>query len=114
MMLLEGYIAKWKKYPEAETKIRVARPSILGPSKGLLSRYKEGNMSWEDYEKEFRDDIYGNKEAIRMLKNIAVFSQTQDVRLICYEKNPPCHRFILIDIIMELRGSEQKVIDDAE
>ena len=104
-MLFEGYIAKWKNYPVNERKIRVARPSRLGPSRSLLFRYKNDSMTWEEYEKEFRDEMYGDLEAIKVLRHIGELSEKQDVRLICYEKNPPCHRFILMDIIKELQGS---------
>jgi len=43
-MLKEGYIAKWKKYPKDEVKIRFARPSVLAPSNELLKDFKEGRI----------------------------------------------------------------------
>ena len=103
MTLLEGYIAKWKKYPEDEIKIRVARPSILSPTKFLLYAYKDEAISWQLYEESFRQQILENPKAMQKLREIAELSKTKDVRLICYEKNPPCHRFILIDMISDLK-----------
>jgi hypothetical protein len=44
-MLKEGYIGKWKKYPKDEVKVRVARPSVLAPSKELLKDWKEGKSA---------------------------------------------------------------------
>lgn len=101
-MLKEGYIAKWKKYPEDEIKIRVARPSILGPSKELLAGAMSGRVDWPEYERRFRAEILGNEKAMAKLKEIKELAEKKDVRLICYEKNPPCHRFILMDLIAKL------------
>ena len=101
-MLKEGYIARWRKYPEDEVKIRVARPHVLSPSSHLLSDYKNGFITWEVYEKRFRQEILSRLDSRAELVRIAEMSKTEDVRLMCYEKNPPCHRFILIEIIKEL------------
>ena len=91
-----------KKYPDDEVKVRVARPSVLSPSKELLSDYKKGLIDWNGYDKIFRAEILANGKAMKKLKEIAKLSQEKDVRLICYEKNPPCHRFILINLIEEI------------
>ena len=101
-MLKEGYIAKWREYPKDEIKIRVARPSVLAPSKQLLEDWKEGKISWEEYEERFRKEILSNPKALKKLREIKELAKKKDVRLICYEKNPPCHRFILIEMIKNL------------
>lgn len=101
-MLKEGYIGKWKKYPKDEVKVRVARPSVLAPSKELLRDWKEGEIDWAEYERRFREEILNNPKAVAKLKEIKKLAEEKDVRLICYEKNPPCHRFILIDLINSL------------
>jgi len=101
-MILEGYIAKWNTYPKDEIKIRVARPSILAPSEDLLRDYKNGYITWEEYENRFREQILNNPDAMALLITISEMSKIQNVRLICYEKNPPCHRFLLIKIIEEI------------
>jgi uncharacterized protein YeaO (DUF488 family) len=101
-MLKEGYIGRWKEYPKDEVKVRVARPSCLGPSESLLKDWKERKINWADYEKRFRAEILSNPKAMEKLREIKNLSQEKDVRLICYEKNPPCHRFILIDLINSL------------
>jgi len=101
-MLKEGYIGRWKEYPKDEVKVRVARPSVLAPSKELLKDWKEGKIDWTEYERRFREEILGNPKAVAKLKEIKKLAKTKDVRLICYEKNPPCHRFILIDLINSL------------
>lgn len=101
-MLKEGYIGKWKKYPKNEVKVRVASPSVLAPSKELLKDFKEGKTDWGAYDRRFRKEILDNPEAVAKLKEIKKLAEEKDVRLICYEKNPPCHRFILIDLINSL------------
>ena len=101
-MLKESYIANWKNLPQESYKVRVARPSILGPSKQLLNDYKYKKLSWNVYERRFREEILNNPKAVEELKWLATISKLKDVYLICYEKEYPCHRFILIDIINEL------------
>lgn len=105
-MILEGYIANWRKYPEDEVKVRVARPSILAPSFRLLSDYKTGKINWGEYEIRYREEIYQNPNAVKRILEIAHLSKEKNVRLICYEKNPPCHRFILIELIVRLQSAE--------
>jgi len=107
MTLLEGYIAKWKEYPEDEIKIRVARPSPLAPSKFLLNAWKGVYIDWETYRDIFIKEMRASPNAMRKLREIAELSQEKDVRLICYEKNPPCHRFILIDMIKKLQEASK-------
>lgn len=102
MVVLEGYIANWRKYPKNEIKIRVARPSVLAPSKNLLDLWKHEKISWEEYEERFRKEILSNPKAVEKLKEIAKISKHKNVRLMCYEKEFPCHRFILIEMIKEL------------
>lgn len=98
MSLKESYIANWKNLPKNSIKIRVAQPSILSPSKSLLKDWKEKIISWKEYERRFRIEMKGNKER---LKEIGELSKKKEVYLICYEKEHPCHRFILIDLIKE-------------
>lgn len=102
-MIKQGYIARWNQYPEQEIKIRVAGSSILGPSQELLDNWKEGKITWEEYTKRFKREIRNNPQSVEKLKEIKELSREKDVRLICYEKNPPCHRFILIEMIKNLK-----------
>jgi uncharacterized protein YeaO (DUF488 family) len=100
MALIEGYIGKWNEYPEDEVKIRVARPSLLSPSKELLDRYKKDNLSWDEYRQQFILQVTGDSQAVEQLHKIQEQSQKENIRLICYEKNPEhCHRSILLELI---------------
>lgn len=98
-MITQGYIAKWNQYPEEEIKIRVTRPSILAPSKELLEDYKKEKINWTQYQTRYVEEITGKPEAIKKIKEIIELGKENTVRLICYEKEYPCHRFILLAII---------------
>ena len=60
-------------------------------------------MSWGEYAKRFTNEIETNQKAVDELVRLAKLSEKKDVRLMCYEKNPPCHRFILYMMVMLLR-----------
>jgi uncharacterized protein YeaO (DUF488 family) len=102
-MIKESYISMWNKLPNDAIKVRVARPSVLSASKELLYDYKEGRINWQEFEVRFRKEILSNPAAIAELKRLKKLSYENDVYLICYEKKYPCHRFILIDLIKELK-----------
>ena len=102
-MIKESYISMWNKLPNDAIKVRVARPSVLSPSKELFYDYKEGRINWEEFETRFKKEILNNPKAIGELKRLKELSQEKDVYLICYEKKYPCHRFILLNLIKELK-----------
>lgn len=102
-MLKEGYLAKMKNYPEDEEKILVMRDrgnNELAPSKELLRDWKQDKITWEEYVERFVREM-NHPESIKRMKEINKMSKERDVRLICFEKNPPCHRFILMELIKE-------------
>lgn len=117
--IFKEYIGNWKNYPKDEVKIRVARPSVLAPSLELLSAFMKlkkcwmgkglteleaRKKAWEeiDYETRFRREILNNAKAMAKLKEVKELAKNRNVRLICDEKNPPCHRFILMKLLEEL------------
>lgn len=100
-MLHETYLANLKNIPKNAMRIRVARPSILAPSKKLLDDWKGSKIDWKQYEHRYRLEIASNNEAINMLFMIKGWAELRDVYIYCYEKNPPCHRFIIMEIIKE-------------
>jgi len=101
-MIKESYISMWNKLPNDAIKVRVARPSVLSASKELFDHYKTGRINWQEFEVRFRKEILSNPKSVAELKRLKELSQEKDVYLICYEKNYPCHRFILIDLIKEI------------
>jgi len=71
---------------------------------------RRNGSDWGAYERCFQKEILSNPKALAKLKEIKKLAKEKDVRLICYEKNPPCHRFILIDLINSLYFSQNKRI----
>lgn len=115
-MLKESYISNWRNLPEDVVKIRVARPSVLAPSARLFSAFLKAKKVWiakgltelearkkawkeVDYEERFRQEVLNNPKVMAKLKEIRKLAKENDVYLICYEKEPPCHRFILIEMV---------------
>lgn len=105
-MIKESYLANWRNLPEDAIKFAVTRTakSPLSPSWELLKDYKTGKISWERFEVVFRGEILGRPEARALLREIKKLGEERDVYLVCYEKRPPCHRFILMKMIEELEG----------
>jgi len=120
--LREGYIANWKTYLRDEICVRVARPSVLAPSVELLrdfmaiknvwmkshrylSELEARKYAWENvgYGWRFLKEMTESWKARHKLAEIVKLLQDgKNVRLICYEKEPPCHRFLLMEIIQEM------------
>lgn len=75
---------------------------LLAPSERLFHAYKEGKVSKEDYEKEYRKDLTPRR--LRMvLKLIDEYKdENGDITLLCYCSNGTlCHRFIAGKILEE-------------
>lgn len=102
----EGYLAILRRLkaenPAAHFEVvtRMAH-SVLAPSQQLLDSMKNGTIGWDEYVERFKEEILANPRAIARLNELMEIAKTKTVFLICYEKNPPCHRFILKDILEE-------------
>ena len=78
----------------------------LAPSQELLDDWKTGGLGWEAYESRYRKEIEESAQARRDIAWIGIKDcQGQTMRLMCWEKSPPCHRFILLDIVRGLESS---------
>lgn len=96
MPLKEGYIGNWRNYPTDEIKIRVARPGALGTPKDLGQKWKDKKITWDEFERRYLLHVMMNKKPHEKLMEIVkLLKEGKTVRLMCYEKNPPCHRFTL-------------------
>jgi hypothetical protein len=81
----------------------------LAPSPTLLAEFKKledtigKQKAWSDakYEERFRRQILDDSKALETLKKLWLESKEQDVFIICWEKDYPCHRFILLEIANE-------------
>ena len=94
-----------RHYPRGIASIHFDRwlPS-LAPGRGLLQAWRRGLITWEEYAARFREEILGSAEAVAALRHIVELSRTRDVYLICWEREPPCHRFLLLDLAREISG----------
>ena len=86
----------------------------LGPSEELLAAVQREAISWPQFTREFKKELFldgpidarsrtiknhGQKFTLRLIKQLA---DEGDVTLMCHcpEDQPHCHRFILRDVIM--------------
>ena len=102
-MIYTSYFANWRKFPKEYKVVSISRFSpkyfdginfdILSPSKDLLSRYKNGIITEEEYTKEFTEYLSKLDKAniISMLNSIG-----ENLILCCYEKPTDfCHRHLV-------------------
>lgn len=105
MPIETGYIAKWNEYPKDEVKVRIARPSPLGVPYDLWKLAKEGKISWQQYEERYTAHVMTDDKAhAKLMEILTILKEGKTVRLICYEKEWPCHRFTLkeaLELFME-------------
>lgn len=101
-----GYLAMKDKYPEDEKQyiITDSSSSVLAPSQDLLVKWEEKELKWDEYLGRYVREIFDDEDACEKLNDI--LDEVEDgetVRLICFEQNPPCHRYILVSILMTLK-----------
>lgn len=67
------------------------------PTKDILSDYKKGNMSWDDYEFKYNKLIQTRGMVDNFINNYCAYSK---VVILCSEHTPEhCHRRLLVDEI---------------
>lgn len=71
----------------------------LSPSNELLSDWKNGLITWMEYENRFKEEMRLKRNNIRLLAERSKRGET--ITLLCNEKedNPHCHRHILKNLI---------------
>lgn len=117
-MIYTSYLANVKKLPQDMKKILVIRwkprntmnvekygmewwPQ-LAPSELILSKYKDGSIDWKQYREMFIEHANTNTMFQDALEQVKELNETQDVCLICYEKNDlECHRSIIREILKQ-------------
>ena len=70
----------------------------LAPSKKLLKDWKDGKITWQQYELRYSAEMRDQQEVIQELANLAA---SGIITLLCFEKedNPHCHRHLLKKMI---------------
>ena len=89
-----------------------AHLAVLAPTAELLKDVKTieaavgSKAAWvtSKYEQRFRSQILNDPNAMAKLKELCVEAMERDVYLVCWEKNYPCHRFLLLDLAREKRA----------
>lgn len=72
----------------------------LSPSATLLFEYKHRRCSWQDFKKRFLIEIYNNIANQDAINSLHEYSKSNDITLLCYERNGlSCHRHLVRDII---------------
>ncbi|MFQ5842122.1 MAG: DUF488 family protein [Thermodesulfobacteriota bacterium] len=83
--------------------------SPLAPSRLLLQDWNNDRILWKEYVERYFLQLYRDQRAGSLLDDIISLSMERDVWLIGVEKDYPCHRFLLKQIIEKVLY-ERKVI----
>ena len=74
----------------------------LAPSRELLKQYKEGEITWDKFEKKFMIEM-NDHESIEKLQSLSTQAKNKPITLLCYEKNDhDCHRHLVQDLMLSL------------
>ncbi|MCL5069192.1 MAG: DUF488 family protein [Thaumarchaeota archaeon] len=74
----------------------------LAPSAQLLKSYKDGRVSWPTFVGFFKNELQDNQNARETIEYLKVRARNSSVTLLCYEREGPCHRFVLKEMIEQL------------
>lgn len=124
-MIKETHLsAKKKTIPKGDlifdiSGFRKGRRSIspLAPSRVLLEDWNNDRMRWKEYVERYFLQLYHDQRAGSLLDKIISISMERDVWLVGLEKEYPCHRFLLMQIIQKIlyeRGVIASVTDYSE
>jgi len=74
----------------------------LAPSAELLGKYKNQNISWEEFVASFKLELKGNDDSLQVIAALNSRSGRSHVTLLCYEpEGTPCHRHLLKEIVRD-------------
>ncbi|RNJ76414.1 MAG: DUF488 family protein [Nitrosopumilus sp. H13] len=72
----------------------------LAPSRELLKRHKNNEIVWEDFLTELLSEMQNNNSSVDAIRSLNTKGNTQDITLLCYEKDGlPCHRHLIKDLV---------------
>ena len=72
----------------------------LAPSQKLLKELKNNKKTWSQFIASFKSELSESKESLQSIKELRKESKTNNVTLLCFEKDGnPCHRHLLKKII---------------
>ncbi len=105
-----SYFSKSKKFPEKRlVSIANITPKwfegeeykALAPNWDTVDAWKKSAKTEEDW-KNYKRDYYKSK--LSKLDAKKVYEDLKDAVLLCYEKEPPCHRFLVAEWIEKELG----------
>lgn len=74
----------------------------LAPSAELLRKYKNQNITWEDFMMSFKLELQENDDSLQIIRALNSRSNRSHITLLCYEpEGTPCHRHLLKEIIKD-------------
>jgi uncharacterized protein YeaO (DUF488 family) len=89
------------------------RTRLLAPSRKLLEDWNEDRIKWKEYVERYFQQLYDDQRARNLLEEVISLSMEKDVWLVGLEKDYPCHRFLLKQIVEKVLF-EREVIDSLE
>lgn len=124
-MIKETYLSVKKKVVPPEdvvfdiSRFRKKKRDIspLAPSRQLLDDWNQGRTVWKDYVERYYQQLKESKEAGALIEEIVDLAVEEDVWLVCMEREYPCHRFLVKEIIERIlvaRGALGEVEDYSE
>lgn len=85
----------------------------LAPSKQLLKEYKTEKKTWEEFTESFQSELK-TQESIDAIKDLKTKSRSNNITLLCYEKDgESCHRYLLKKLIENTKSEIKIEIDKA-
>ena len=87
--------------------------SSLAPSRVLLKDWNGDRIRWKEYVERYFQQLYDDRRARSLLEEIISLSMERDVWLVGLEKDYPCHRFLLKQIVEKVLY-ERRVITSVE
>lgn len=91
--------------------------SPLAPSRELLDDWNQDRIVWKDYVERYYQELKEDREASSRIKEIADLAAQENVWLVCLEREYPCHRFLvkqIIERILVARGVSKEPEDYSE
>lgn len=82
----------------------------LGPSPYLIGSYLRNEITWDDYEKLFYQEMR-NPEKHEILEKITLQAKELNIYLLCIEEKPDfCHRRLLAEICKKINPNLEIII----
>ena len=91
--------------------------SPLAPSQKLLDDWNQDRIVWKEYVERYFQELRENDAVHSLIQHIADLAAREDVWLVCMEKQYPCHRFLVkqvIERILVARGLMEEPEDYSE